>query len=338
MTRGPSTPGREIVQRTEERISTLLSERELMLPSGYAWQNALKSAWLQLQDATLPFGPKKGQRVLDHVTEKSVANALLDMVVQGLNPAAKQGYFIPYGQTLTFQRSYFGSVAVAKRVAGVEDVRALVVYAGDELELEVVDGRRKIVAHRQTFDSIREGTIVGVYAIVDFAARTDPDTGYVRQRAPLVDVMTIEEVRASWQQSRSGGKTHDAFPEEMAKRTVIQRALKPLINTATDDYLFLDAYNRDATVTVEAELEEDLAVEPIDVDLPDLGAEASGESLEEAEEEAEPTETPAETLEEQSDTPQPASESDSAPAEEPEPESEPEGDAVDDALPQQLPF
>ncbi|MCA6767771.1 recombinase RecT, partial [Enterococcus hirae] len=34
------------------------------------------------------------------------------------------------------------------------------------------------------------------------------------------------------------------FPEEMAKRTVINRAAKPFINTSDDAELFSDAFNR----------------------------------------------------------------------------------------------
>lgn len=259
------TPPREIVVRTEERVATLLEEGGLILPERYAWQNALKSAWLVLQDATVQGGPNHGKRVLDIVSERSVANALLDMVAQGLNVGAKQGYFVPYGNALTFQRSYFGSIAVAKRVAGVADVRALPVYEGDTIELEIVDGIRRVVSHRQTFDSLREGTLVGAYAIVLF--RDD--------RPNVTDVMSIDEIRTSWMQSRPykkdpKGSTHASFPEAMALRTVIQRALKPLINGATDDHLFLAAFNRDPSEAAEEELalevEEDANTIEIDVD------------------------------------------------------------------------
>jgi recombination protein RecT len=40
--------------------------------------------------------------VLQACTRDSIANALLDMAVQGLNPAKKQGYFIAYGKQLVF--------------------------------------------------------------------------------------------------------------------------------------------------------------------------------------------------------------------------------------------
>lgn len=287
----PAPAPKELVVRTEQRVAELLRDGGLVLPERYAWQNALKSAWLVLQDATIQGGPHKDKRVLDVCSERSVANALLDMVVQGLNVGAKQGYFIPYGQTLTFQRSYFGSIAVAKRVAGVEDVRALPIYQEDAVELEVEDGRRRVVSHRQTFASIREGTLVGAYAIVDFR---DAD------RPPLVEVMTIEEIRASWGQSRGyrydpKKSTHATFPEAMALRTVIQRALKPLINAATDDYLFLDSYNREPEAALEEELDAELEeANTIDVDV---ALEAPAEEPLEAAEELEIEELDVEELE-----------------------------------------
>jgi recombination protein RecT len=257
MTDTPSS--KEIVVRTEARVAELLKDGGLVLPDRYAWQNALKSAWLVLQDATVQGGPNHGKRILEICSERSVANALLDMIVQGLNVGAKQGYFIPYGSTLTFRRSYFGSIAVAKRVAGVDDVRALPIYAGDEVELEVEDGYRRIARHRQTFESIREGTLVGAYAIVTFRHNAfDPSP----PRPDHVDIMTVEEIKASWGQSKGykykpDQSTHATFPEAMALRTVIQRALKPLINAATDEHLFLEAVNREP----EEAIDDDLAAE-----------------------------------------------------------------------------
>lgn len=263
LTRTPAREQREIIVRTEERVETLLKDGGLVLPERYAWQNALKTAWLQLQDATIAFGQNAGKRVLDVVTERSVANALLDMVVQGLNVGAKQGYFIPYGATLTFQRSYFGSIALARRVANVDDVRALPIYEGDQIELEVVDGYRRVVSHRQTFASIREGTLVGAYAIVTFRRHLgDPE-----KRPDHVEIMTVEEIHTSWKKSK-GGSVHKDFPEAMALRTVIQRALKPLINAASDDHLFLDAVNREPEQAIDQDLDAELEdANTIDVDV-----------------------------------------------------------------------
>lgn len=56
------------------------------------------------------------------------------MVVQGLNPAKNQGYFIMYGDKVQFQRSYHGTMAVTKRVAGAEEINAEVIFEGDEVK------------------------------------------------------------------------------------------------------------------------------------------------------------------------------------------------------------
>ncbi len=78
----------------------------------------MKSAWLILQAAV----DKDKKPVLEVCSKNSIANALLDMVVQGLNPAKKQCYFIAYGNGLACQRSYFGTMAVTKQVAGAKEI------------------------------------------------------------------------------------------------------------------------------------------------------------------------------------------------------------------------
>ena len=63
---------------------------QLVLPEDYVVGNALKSAYLTLQGTK----DKNFKPAMEICTQKSIANALLDMVVMGLNPAKKQCYFI----------------------------------------------------------------------------------------------------------------------------------------------------------------------------------------------------------------------------------------------------
>jgi len=93
------------------KIQKLQSNGEIYFPNNYSPENALKSAWLKLQETK----DKNDKPVLQSCTQISIANALLNMVVQGLNPMKNQCYFIPYGNQLTLMRSYFGSIAVAKQ-------------------------------------------------------------------------------------------------------------------------------------------------------------------------------------------------------------------------------
>lgn len=60
-------------------------------------------------------------------SRESIANSLLDMVVQGLSPAKTQCYFIVYGNQLQLNRSYFGTQAVLKRLTNVKDIWANVI-------------------------------------------------------------------------------------------------------------------------------------------------------------------------------------------------------------------
>ncbi len=251
---------KDVVERTAARVHQMLEAGELTLPAGYAWRNAITGAWLWLQDATLQSGPHKGEAILKHVTQASVANALLEMVVQGLAVHRKQGYLIPYGGTLTFQRSVFGAVTIARREAGLVDADAELILEGDTFAYEIIHGRKRVTAHRQTFDALQVGTIIGAYAHLTFA---DP----ARNRD---EVMTWDEIQASWKQSRQAAydsSPHRRFAGEMAKRTVINRALKLLVNAATDDPRLLDAFNRSADGE-----DADADLETIDVEAAPEGA------------------------------------------------------------------
>lgn len=55
--------------------------------------------------------------------------------------------------------------------------------------------------------------------------------------------MTKKQIDKSWSKAKVKSVQID-FPEEMAKRTVINRAAKQFINTSDDAELFSDAFNR----------------------------------------------------------------------------------------------
>lgn len=101
---------RDTVDVVAEKVRQFQERGEIHFPANYSPENAMKSAWLLLQTVQ----DKNYKPALETCTKDSIANSLLDMVVQGLNPAKKQGYFIVYGTKLTFQRSYFGTMAVTK--------------------------------------------------------------------------------------------------------------------------------------------------------------------------------------------------------------------------------
>ncbi|MBA3889813.1 MAG: recombinase RecT [Gemmatimonadaceae bacterium] len=234
---------RTTVDAVTDRVRGLLESKELHLPPGYSAENALKAAWLVLQEVE----DKNKRPALSVCTQNSIANSLFSMVVQGLDPMKKQAYFIVRGTQLTLLRSYFGTIAAAKRMAGVIDVYAEAVYEGDEFEYEIDRGIKRVTKHKQSLGSIDPSKIVGAYAVVDLG----PD------REQVTEIMAMTQIRTSWSKGYANGPQKDQ-PDEMARRTVVNRALKRFINSSNDDHLglFVDHFNRsDMEPNERAELE-----------------------------------------------------------------------------------
>jgi len=175
------------------------------------------------------------------------------MIVQGLNPAKKQCYFKVYGNKLMCQRSYFGSMHLAKEMGGAKNIYAQVVYKGDDFQYEIVKGRKKVVKHVQKIENISNENIIAAYCVIEF------EDG----RPDYTEIMTIDQIKKAWQQSqlyREGGSgTHQKFTDQMAMKTVINRACKALINSSNDNHLFLRAFNRSDEEKAEADVAQEIA-------------------------------------------------------------------------------
>lgn len=249
----------EVADKVAEKVRKFQANGELNFPAAYSPENAMKSAWLIMQDVR----DRSGNKALEVCTKDSIANALLDMVVQGLNPAKKQGYFMVYGRNLVFQRSYFGTMAVTKRVTGAKSIEPMVIYQGDAVNYEIVNGKIVNLTHRQEFGNIDKDKIIGAYCTIEM-----PD-GSV-----YTEVMTMEEIKKSWSKSKQNaegkGSVHSEFTQEMAKRTVINRACKRFLNSSDDGSLVMKHINQDEDseeLELQAELEEKANGEIIDIEV-----------------------------------------------------------------------
>jgi recombination protein RecT len=235
---------KETVDVVAEKIRQFKESGELHLPDNYSAENAMKSAWLILQNTV----DRDKKPALQVCTKDSIANALLDMVVQGLNPAKKQVYFIVYGNQLSCQRSYFGTMAVTKQVADAKDIYAQVVYAGDEFEYELVKGEKVVTKHVQKIENVASDKIVAAYCVVELS-----------DGQKHTDIMTIGQIKKSWAKGKAGPAVQNDFSEEMAKRTVINRACKPIINSSNDSHLMLETFNRIDSASVEKSAVDEIA-------------------------------------------------------------------------------
>lgn len=263
-----------ISEQVLSRIEQFQKDGSMILPKNYSVENHMKSAWLALQEVE----DKEHHKALQICTKESIANSLLDMVLQGLSVSKNQGYFIVYGNKLVFKRSYFGTIALAKRAGRmVSEPVANVIYEGDDFQYEIDPKTAKvaIIKHSQKLENIDNSKIKGAYALVTLADGTTQ-----------VTIMSMQQIRAAWGQGATKGNSpaHKNFAEEMAKKTVIGRACKAIINSSDDAWLYdgkeddadsdKASIQRDAAQRSDVQIIDTTAVEFDDVSEPSSNADA----------------------------------------------------------------
>ncbi|MCO5468934.1 recombinase RecT [Enterococcus faecium] len=214
---------------------TELESQGVKLPNNYNAANALKQAFFKINEVALSRQEGGGLYMEKYgntpVGKTSIANALLDMIQQGLNPGKNQCYFIAYGPKLQMSRSYFGTQAALKRLDEINDVKAEVIRKDDVFEIGSIDNETVVIKFVPSFENM-DKEIIGAFATI---TKSDGSKVYT--------IMTKKQIEKSWSKAKTKNVQND-FPEEMAKRTVINRAAKPFINTSDDAELFSDAFNR----------------------------------------------------------------------------------------------
>jgi recombination protein RecT len=215
----------------------------IIVPDGYNFIAAINSAMYLLSEAT----DRNGKPALEVCTAKSINYSLTKMVLLGLNPMQKQGYFIVYGNELQFMPSYFGDRAMAERT-GITDIVARVVYDTDEFSCEFVDGYPVIKHIFGVKEKIVKEASFITHAYCLFTLPNGRRAG---------DVMTFAQILKSWAHSKDPNrKSQNDSPEEMAKRTVTRRALKPYINSFVGDDVITDKTEDEQVIVLEQDSEE----------------------------------------------------------------------------------
>lgn len=224
-----------------KQFDELVNKGSLQFPADYNYGNAVKYAALIISQNPL----------LNGCTSASIVQAISDMALQGLEANKKQVYFIKYGNELKCFRSYFGDVAAAIRTGLVKDVKAVVIYDGDDFETDIVDDEECVTLHKTKFEN-RDNGIKGAYAV---AVLPSGKKRYC--------IMTKKEIEKNWAKSTNkNNQVQQDFPQEMAKRTVIRRLVKLLFNSSNTADNFssgvVEAFNR----TTEQEYDNPVAQAP----------------------------------------------------------------------------
>lgn len=209
------------VNAVMKQVEELQQTGGLVLPKDYNVGNALKSAWIYLQ--TIETRTK--QKAIDVCTKLSICNCLLEMVIRGQHPK-KHCYFIACGNSLEYWERYTGKLLRAKRDTNIQEVVAQVIYEGDNFVYGVdKNGYYQLIKHETAIENINPDKIKAAYAVVIF-----------KDGSKHLEIMTIDQIRKSWQQGAARGTSgaHQNFTDQMCKKTVIARACKIELDSATD--------------------------------------------------------------------------------------------------------
>lgn len=275
-----------ITQAGADYVAGQLVEKEkagLCFPANYSVKNAVQSAFLMLREAET----KDGRPLLEVCTQDSVVQSLMQMATQGLNPIKKQCYFVAYGSKCKLVPSYFGTLAILNRVKNLKrQPVANVVRQGDVFEYgyDMESMQLTIYKHETKIDNL-DNPIVAAYAII------------VTDKERVVEIMSRKQLELAWAQGQSWksaekkgyeSATHKNFPEEMAKKSVLNRAAKKLIN-ATDDSAIMndeaiEAFNNtdsnDYLDVVAEQVRSDVSENANSVPFPSIAEESSKEMVE----------------------------------------------------------
>lgn len=223
---------RNITDVVFNKVAKMQFDGAIDFPKNYSYSNALKSAYLILKEAKT----RDKRPVLEACTQESIANALLDMVVQGLNPAKQQCYFIPYGNQLQLSRSYLGTIALTKRLKGVTDVVGYAIYKDDVLEwgFDFLTGKKILKNYVPSNNQSAENLVGALGMIIG-------ENGIL-----YTEYMDKTQIQKAWEQGQMKGKSgaHINFPDQMMIKSVINRACKKYVNTADDSDKIAEAFNR----------------------------------------------------------------------------------------------
>lgn len=190
----------------------------LTFPNGYNYTNELTAAYLILKETK----DASKNPVLESCSQTSIANTLMDMVTMGLSMQKKQCYPVAYGGKLQCQVSVYGNTCIARNF-GLKNIDAMVIYKGDTFKYHIENARIVIDKHEQDFFNMNKEEIIGAYAVCTMS-----------DNSLYVELMNMEMIKQAWQQGygyKENGGVHQKFTDQMAMKTVKNRALKYIIRT-----------------------------------------------------------------------------------------------------------
>lgn len=159
----------------------------------------------------------------------SLSAALFDMVTQGLSLEDRSCYLFRKSKISTqyvLRRSYFGTEKVIRELFPECQIFASAVYEGEQFTPgKFVNGRPEAIIHFPDLACINKGKIIASYAVI--TDKSGKVIGYsILNTAALNEIGLGNRANPVWK----------SYPEEMAKKSAINRACKGLVYTVPSNH------------------------------------------------------------------------------------------------------
>lgn len=204
-----------------ENIRTSVQEGNTSVPEHYDLEGALGS--VRRFVAKKLNSDRDDERLFLEGSPASLASALCDMLTLGLSLDDKSCYLFRKSRTSSqyvLRRSYYGTEKVVRELYPDCSIFAAVVYEGEAFDLGTfVNGRPVEILHHPNLECINSQPIVASYAVI-----LDADgkvIGYGLLGKQALDAVRFGNGRPN--------PVWETYPEEMAKKSAINRACKALV-------------------------------------------------------------------------------------------------------------
>lgn len=194
----------------------------------------------------------------------SLKSAIKQILRWNLSPEKNQCYLICQNRddapSISLKKSYFGIQTIIRRhYPEIAQINASVVRQNEVVSLgNIVNGLPERISHTGCSLETLDNPIIGAYAVI--LNRKNEIMAY--------SLMSMKEIEICHQTPRGFSPVFRKYPSEMAKKTVLLRAIKPLFCTSDNNSALLDYLDEDEKIMQSEDFTGDITFGETKQDIP----------------------------------------------------------------------
>ena len=268
----------EVIKNIEDSVRS----GSITVPPHYDYKKAI--AGVKSYVAHCLASESEAERTFLDGSAASLSTALYDMLTLGLSLHDKSCYLFRKSRKTgqyTLRRSYYGTEKIIRELYPDSKIFAAAVYEGEQFNMgRFVNGKPVEISHYPDLECMNKGNIIASYAVI--LDKDDKVIGY-----SVLNSTALANIKLNGGFVNPVWKT---YPEEMAKKSAINRACKTLVNSIpaylkneqTDEMISSFNKSEDYDVVPSAIDDEDIENMPESPENTDERKEPEGNAVEKA--------------------------------------------------------